>query len=485
LPDGNPLLAHHRPFPISFSKAKNLEVNMVKQYDALVVGSGTAGQSAAYALQKNGLTVGMVEHSQRPGGTCALSGCQAKKWFYEGVETVARSRHLSGIGITCPASASWLELRDAKNRFTARVPEDTVKGLEKNGIDFIGGRARFTDRNSISVDQRRLSASFIVLATGAVPMRLPIDGAQLMITSSELMELGRLPRRIVFIGGGFISFEFAHFAAHLGTADTRCTILEAGPRPLGSFDQEMVALLTDASAMEGIDIHCNVDITTIAKTGHTFTVTTKDGRRFESDLVVHGAGRSADIDDLDLDRAGVERSPRGITVDGKMATTNPQVYAVGDCAATVQLARVADAEAQVAAADILRRLDNRQPEASMDYTAVPSVLFTYPQYGMVGATEEGLNDQGVDYDKSFAKNLTWPTYQRVGMKSAAYKLLTGKDGMLLGAHVLSDNASGLITTCTLAMRNRISVADLYRQSIMTPYPSRESDIIYMLKPLIA
>jgi glutathione reductase (NADPH) len=457
---------------------------MSKQYDALVIGSGTAGQTAAHELNRNGLTVGMVEHSQRPGGTCALRGCQAKKWFYEGVETVARSRHLSGIGITSPALASWLELRNAKNRFTARVPDNTINGLKKAGIDFIRGRAHFTDRNSISVGHQQLSARFIVLATGAAPMRLPLKGAQFIVTSSEFMELDRLPRRIIFIGGGFISFEFAHFAVRLGPPHTQCTILEARPRPLAPFDTEMVELLTEASAAEGIDIHCNADITTIKKTGPTFTVTTRDGDLFESDLVVHGAGRSADIDDLNLKKAVVESAQGGITVDEKMATTNPHIYAVGDCAATVQLARVADAEAQVAAANIVSCLEGTQNEASMDYTAVPSVLFTYPQYGMVGTTEEALKERGVAYRKSFGKNLTWPTYKRVGLKSAAYKLLADEDGKLLGAHVLSDSATGLISTCTLAMVNRISVDDLYRQSTMTPYPSRESDIIYMLKPLI-
>ena len=238
---------------------------MSKQYDALVIGSGTAGQTAAYELNRNGLSVGMVEHSQQPGGTCALSGCQAKKWFYEGVETVARSRHLSGIGITSAAVASWLELRDAKNRFTSRVPDNTVNGLKQAGIDLIWGRARFTDRHAISVDHQQLTARFIVLATGAVPMQLPIDGVQHMVTSSEYLELDRLPRRIIFIGGGFISFEFAHFAVRLGPTDTRCTILEAGPRPLGPFDGEMVGLLTEASAPEGIEILCDVNITSDRK----------------------------------------------------------------------------------------------------------------------------------------------------------------------------------------------------------------------------
>ena len=457
---------------------------MRKAYDVLIIGSGTAGQAAASALNNSGLTVGMVEHSDRPGGTCALSGCQAKKWFYEGAAIIARSRHLEGIGITSPAIASWPQLREAKNRFTERVPDETVEGFKNAGIEFIRGRARFMGQQTIAVDAQQIAARFIVIATGAIPMPLPIDGIDHAIDSKTFLELDDLPARIVFIGGGFISFEFAHFAVRLGPPDTRCTILEAGPRPLGPFDEEMVDLLTKASAAEGIETHCNVAITRIAKIGRAYTVATQDGRRFEADLVVNGAGRAPDIDELDLARAGVEYSRRGIAVDGQMTTTNPQVYAVGDCAATIQLARVGDAEAHVAAETIASRHYGGQSEASMDYRVVPAVLFTYPQYGMVGKTEQALKDKAAAYERSFAKELDWPTYKRAGMRSAAYKLLVDKHGQLLGAHILSDNAAGLINTFTLAMTNRIAVDDLYRQSVMAPYPSRESDIIYILKPLL-
>ena len=418
---------------------------MFSQYDALVIGSGTAGQTAAHELNRNGLRVGMVEHSDRPGGTCALRGCQAKKWFYEAAETVARSRHLSGLGITTPASADWLDLRDAKNRFTDRVPANTVNGMKEAGIDFITGRARFVDHRTIAVDHQRLSARFIVIATGAVPMALPLEGAQWMITSTEFLELERLPRRIVFIGGGFISFEFAHYAARLGPAATRCTILEAGPRPLLPFDEEMVALLTEASAAEGIDIQSRAAVTAIEKHEGTFIVVTESGSRYECDLTVHGAGRAPDIEELDLERAGIQYERRGILVNETMRTTNADVYAVGDCAATVQLARVADAEAQVAAANIVGRHGNRDTRATMDYSAVPALLFTYPQYGMVGATEQALAGDGLAYRKSFGRELSWPTYRRVGLKSAAYKILAGDDGIVLGAHILSDNATGLIS----------------------------------------
>jgi glutathione reductase (NADPH) len=167
-----------------------------------------------------------------------------------------------------------------------------------------------------------------------------------------------------------------------------------------------------------------------------------------------------------------------------MMTTNPHVYAVGDCAATIQLARVADYEAKVAAANILQRLDDRFPSAATDYSAVPSLLFTYPQYGMVGATERDLEKNGIVFKKSYAKELNWPTYQRIGMNHGAFKLLAGDNGLLLGAHILSDYAAGLINTLTLTMANRIPLETLYRQSTLTPYPTRESDLIYMLKPLI-
>ena len=458
---------------------------MSKTYDVLVIGTGTAGQTAAYALNEKGLTVAMVEHSGSPGGTCALSGCQAKKWFYEGAETVARSRHLERIGIISPAVASWPQLRDAKNRFTEKVPGGTVSGLKDAGIDLITGRGRFVDQQTIAVDQQTFSARFIILATGATPMALPIRGIEHVIDSSAFLELDDLPKRIIFIGGGFISFEFAHFAARLGLPDTRCTILEAGPRPLGPFDAQMVGLLADASADEGIDIHNDVTITGIQQTDGGFAVSTKSGQSFEADLVVHGAGRSPDIDALDLDRAGIDHGIKGIKVDSHMQTTNSTVYAIGDCADAIQLARVADAEAQVAADNIVSRHNGKAQAATMDYSVVPAVLFTYPQYGMVGKTEQAIEDEGVAYRKSTASRLSWPTYRRLGLRSAAYKILVDPQGLVLGAHILSDNATGLVNTFALAMKNRIGVNDLYHQSVVSPYPSRESDILYMLRPLLS
>ncbi len=314
-------------------------------------------------------------------------------------------------------------------------------------------------------------------------MPLDMPGSKHLMFSTEFLELESLPGRILFVGGGFIAFEFAHFAARLGPANSHPVILEAGDRPLGPFDAEMVDLLVQASREVNIDVIPGVQIVAIEKNAAGFSVKTRSGPSYEADLVVHGAGRTPNIEMLDLDAGGVAFSRRGIMVNAHMMTSNPRVYAVGDCADSVQLARVADFEGHTAASNILAHFD-RGKQATIDYQAVPAVLFTCPQYAMVGKIEAALQNEGIAYRKSFGKNLRWPTYKRIGLIHAAYKILVSADGHFLGAHFLSDNASGLINTIRLAMINGITAEKLYQQSIMSPYPSRESDLIYMLKPLL-
>jgi len=453
-------------------------------YDVIIVGSGTSGQTAAFDLSEKGVRVAVVEKSDRPGGTCALAGCQPKKWFYEAAEAIAKARHLEGNGIVAAPEGNWAQVLEQKRQFTDSIPEGTIKNLQTAGIDFVAGTATFADEKTLSVNGKRLEAKFFVLATGAQPMQLPIDGIEHVITSDDFLNLDELPPFICFIGGGFISFEFAHFAARLGSRGQRAVILEVSDRPLGPFDAEMVELLVQASRGEDIDVKTGVDIETIEKHGKGFLVRTAQGDSLETGLVVHGAGRVPDIKALGLNVAGIQYSQRGIIVDQTLRTSNRRIFAVGDCAATIQLARVADKEAHVAAENILAELNMGQ-NSTMDYDTVPAILFTYPQLGMVGQTEDSLKQDGQTYHKSFAKNLSWPTYKRVGLKHAAYKILTDAHKKILGAHILSDQTSGLINTIKQAMLHETTVDELYQQTIVSPYPTRESDLSYMLKPLLS
>lgn len=456
----------------------------MENFDVVIIGAGTGGQTAAHDLAAEGLSVAVADQSERPGGICALAGCQAKKFFYEVAEVMARSRHLSEKGLPEPPRADWGAVQAHKRKFTDGVPERTRQQLKAAGITFFQEPAVFTDDSTLRIGDRPVQARYYVIATGARPMDLPFAGNQFLTTSDMFLDLAQLPERLVFVGGGFISFEFAHFAARLGGPKTAITVLEAAERPLGPFDGEMVELLCAASAEAGITIRSGVRVEAVEKAGPEFTVHLASKEIITADMVVHGAGRAPRIEGLNLEAAGIKSSRRGIEVDAFMRTTNPRVFAVGDCAATIQLARVADAEAHTAATAISNELNATGSSPPIEYNATPFLLFTYPQYGMVGRTEADLKTTGIQYYKSHDRNLGFPTYRRVGMKHAAYKILVDKDNCFLGAHILSDNASGILNTIHLAMENDIPADVLYRQHVMSPYPSRESDLLYMLTPFV-
>ncbi len=455
----------------------------MEKFDVIVIGTGTAGQTAAYDLAAEGYRVAIAENSPTPGGVCALRGCQAKKWFYETMEMVARCHHLLGKGITKPPGFSWEQVQKEKTRFTSKIPEGTVSGLKGSDITYLQGRARFLDAVTLRIGHTDYNTRYVMIAAGAVPAKLPIDGAEHLITSDDFLDLTSLPLRIAFIGGGFISFEFAHFAARLGSRNQNIHILEAGDRPLGPFDQDMVTQLVRASEADGIQVRTGISVTSVTKNSNEYTVNFTSGPPLVVDQVVNCAGRIPDIEPLSLDTAGIESSRKGIDVTPAMQTSIPHIFAIGDCANTVMLARVADMEAHVAARAVMA-LENGTDLPAMDYTAVPAVLFTYPQLGMVGKTEARLQQENISYWKSHETDVSWPTYRRIGMKHAAYKILVDQQGRILGAHFLGDNTTGLVNACKQAMIDRTSVIKLRDDHIMAPYPSRESDILYMLDPLI-
>ena len=455
----------------------------MNKFDVIVIGTGTAGQTAAFDLATDGLRVGIIEKSDMPGGVCALRGCQAKKWFYEVTELVARCRHLQDIGVAVPPLVDWRQILQEKNKFTSGIPANTVNNIKGHGIEFIPGKATFIDQGTISVNDALFSASAFIVATGARPRDLPIKGHEHTITSDDFLELPSLPRRIAFIGGGFISFELSHFAARLGSESGSIHILEAGERVLSAFDKEMVQQLVEASAADGIQVHTNVSVVSVQKNDSDYSIAFESGDDLTVDLVVNAAGRVPNIESLNLQDANVAFSPKGITVDKNMRTSNDNIYAVGDCVEAVQLARVADMEAHVAARTIISAKEG-VTVSGIDYTTVPTVLFTYPQLGKLGQTEEQLKEKEATYWKSDEKNLGWPTYRRVGLKHAAYKILVDENDLILGVHLLSDNTTGLLNTFKHAMLSKTPVHELYEDSILTPYPSRESDILYMLSPFV-
>jgi glutathione reductase (NADPH) len=304
---------------------------------------------------------------------------------------------------------------------------------------------------------------------------LGIPGEEFLTTSTEFLELESAPSRIAFVGGGFIAFEFAHIAKRAGA--TEVTILQRGKRPLVQFDPDLVEIQVQRSRDLGIDIRCETCVESIVKDGDELRVecATPQGREtIVCDLVVHGAGRVANIDALNLDTAGVEVGQRGIRVNEFMRSiSNPAVFAAGDCADTEapNLTPVSANEARIAAKNLLAGRDDRR----VKYPPIPSVVFTLPSVARVGLLEEQARQQGLDFDVNFQKTDHWYSSMRVGERYSAYKVLVEKGtGKILGAHVIGPGAEEQINLFAMAMGAGLSANHL--KAVIFAYPSYASDL---------
>jgi glutathione reductase (NADPH) len=449
---------------------------MAKQFDLIVIGTGSGGSTAAGKCAKAGWKVAQID--SRPfGGTCALRGCDPKKVLVGAAELIDWNRRMKGHGISSTTEIDWQELREFKRTFTEPVPENREKGMEKIGITPIQGRASFVDEETIEVNGETLNAKNFVIAAGAKPAPIPIDGFEHLTTSTEFLELEELPETIVFVGGGFISFEFAHIAARAGS---KVHIVHRGERPLENFEADIVDILLKKTEELGIRVHLNSEVQSVAQADSGFTVTAKtdiETQNITGDLVVHGAGRIPHIDDMNLERGNIERTTKGIIVnDFLQSPSNPRVYAAGDAADTngLPLTPVAGFESHIVASNLL---DGNHREA--EYPAQPTVVFTVPPLAMVGLTEQQAHNIGYDIKVNFKKTDEWYSYRRTNESPAAFKTIINKEnGQILGAHVLGSKSEEIINLFAMAMNQNLKATAL--KKMVYAYPSHASDIPYMI-----
>lgn len=258
--------------------------------------------------------------------------------------------------------------------------------MKKQSITPFHGRAKFINEQTIEVNDEILNANHILIAAGAKPVPLPIDGFDHLTTSTEFLELDDLPDKLIFVGGGYISFEFAFIAALAGA---QVEILHRGKRPLEGFDVDLVNVLLEKTEELNIKVQLNTEVESIPNERNSYTVKTSqkgNTKRFTGNLVVHGAGRVPDIDDMQLKEDNVERTKEGITVNEYLqSNSNPNVYAAGDAvdSSGLPLTPVAGYESHIVASNLL---DGNHRKAQ--YPAQPTVVFTVPPLAMVGLTEQ-------------------------------------------------------------------------------------------------
>ncbi|WP_312651924.1 NAD(P)/FAD-dependent oxidoreductase [Proteiniclasticum sp.] len=449
----------------------------MKKYDLIVIGTGAAGSSAAYRCREAGLSVAVIDRLPY-GGTCALRGCDPKKVLVGASEIVDRIHRMKGLGMEEGSKVNWNELMKFKRTFIEGVPESHVEAYHKAGIDTYHGEASLTGENTILLDGSEFSFKHLLIASGARPAPLDIEGEEHVLFSDDFLELDQLPEKIVFIGGGFISFEFAHIAALSGS---EVHILHRNENPLKNFDQELVKLLIKRSEEIGIKVHLNTVPEVIEKSDGKVIVHGKQNRReidIVCDEVFHGAGRIPDIDRLDLGNGNIAYTKRGITVNEYLQSeSNNSVYASGDVSASggLPLTPVAGRESGIAADNIIHGNRSR-----IDYELVPSIVFTQPKLAIIGLTEEKAAKKGIDFEVVRFETKEWYTNRRTNEAYAMTKLVMDKStGKIIGVHILGSNADELINYFSLIMKFDLPY-DEVRKTIFA-YPSSASDLSYFLK----
>tara|TARA_R110002096_G_scaffold364311_2_gene557399 strand:- start:8081 stop:9430 length:1350 start_codon:yes stop_codon:yes gene_type:complete len=446
-------------------------------FDLIVLGAGTAATSTANKCASEGWSVAIVDELPY-GGTCALRGCDPKKMLRRGAELIDAVNLMRGKGVEADnLRINWQDLMAFKRTFTDKMPERVECNLTRNEVATYHGTARFIKESTIDVDGRELTGRYVLIATGAEPRRLQVPGAEHLTDSTGFLELETLPERILFVGGGFISFEFAHIAARAGS---RVHIIDHGERPLKAFDPDLVDKLVQRTRGLGIEVVPAADLRSIERTEDGYTVvadTDASERSWAVDLVVHGAGRVAALDRLDLATAGVEYGDRGVHVNEFLqSVSNPAVYAAGDASDTDgwPLTPVSFLEGRVAAANILKG-NNR----TADYRGVPSVVFTIPELTRVGLLESEAKERGLDYRVKHIDTGGWYSNLRVGEDCAGVKvLIDDASDEILGAHLLGPETAEVVNLFGLAIRLGLKTRDL--KTMVSAYPTVGSDFGAML-----
>jgi glutathione reductase (NADPH) len=448
---------------------------MDKRFDLVVVGTGVTA-AVASRCREAGWTVAVAD--SRPfGGTCALRGCLPKKILVGAAEAVHHARDMATIGVPAARlTIDWPALMRFKRSLIDPTPERTEQAWAKMGVEQVHGRARFVDSTTLAVGDDRLIGRRLVIAAGAMPAPLKFPGADRLVTSEDFLNLDRMPARIVFVGGGYISFEFAHVAARAG-ADV--TILHRGARPLEGFDPDLVDLLVRRTRELGIRVELDTEVLGVEPDAGGLVVRGRQHgteRRFEADMAVHGAGRVPELDDLDLDRAGVKREKRGVIVNEYLQSiSNPAVYAGGDAAASgPQLTPKADHDAGVLTTNLLE--GNRR---AVNYEGIASAVFSIPPLASAGLTESAARAAGLKFRSTWQDTAGWYNTRRVGETASGFKMLIEEGtGRILGAHLLGPNAAEVINLFAVAIRLRIPADDL--KQVIFAYPTSGSDIRFML-----
>lgn len=431
----------------------------------LIIGAGPGGYECAVRAAKAGLDVHIADRADHVGGTCLNEGCIPTKCLCHSAETLEAARAATALGIQADCSSfSLTQAMAHKDQVTASLQTGIHTLLSTPGITFHAAEARFAPNNphKVYLGEEELQADYVFIATGSLPKFLPIPGAHTpgVLTSTELLQLTEVPARLCIIGGGVIGLEFASIFRSFGS---EVTVIEYCKEILPNFDTDIAKRLRTSLKKRGITFITGAPVTAIhadetrngeLHVSYEYRNAVKD---LLADKVLMAVGRGPNLDSLNLVDAGIDFTPRGITVDAHFQTSQPGIYAVGDINGICQLAHAATFQSYHALAHILGEVE--QDTTPLDL--IPAAVFTTPEAAMVGLTEEAA--RAAHSDIKVGKSYYRANGRALTMDAAGdglVKLIATPTGELLGAHILGTHAAELIHELTLVIRLKGTVNDL-------------------------
>ena len=437
-----------------------------EQLDLIVIGGGPGGYVAAIRAAQLGMKVACIEKRETLGGTCLNVGCIPSKALLESSERYKQATdELAGHGVK--VSGVKLDLATMMSR-KDKVVETVTRGvaglLKKNKVAHHTGVGRIVGPNEVEVTPakgkaERLSAKRILIATGSDSIALPnipFDGKQI-ISSTEALGLGKVPKHLIVIGGGVIGLELGSVWRRLGA---EVTVVEMLPKLLGPLDQQITTQAQRLFAKQGLTFHLDTRVTGVERNGGQVSVAaqTKSGETLslKGDTLLVAVGRRPYTEGLGLDEAGVKLDDRGrVAVDADFRTNVPSIYAVGDVIAGPMLAHKAMDEA---VACVERMAGHR---SHITYEAIPWIVYTWPEIAWVGYGEEELKQQGREYRAGSFPFMATPRAKAMGETDGMVKILAdAKTDRLLGVLIIGPWASEMIAEAALAMEFGASAEDL-------------------------
>ncbi|EIF36059.1 glutathione-disulfide reductase [Streptococcus sp. SK643] len=443
----------------------------MREYDIIAIGGGSGGIATMNRAGEHGAKAAVIEE-KKLGGTCVNVGCVPKKIMWYGAQ-IAETFHQFGEDYgfkTTDLNFDFATLRRNREAYIDRARSSYDGSFKRNGVDLIEGHAEFIDSHTVSVNGELIRAKHIVIATGAHPSIPTIPGAELGGSSDDVFAWEELPESVAILGAGYIAVELAGV---LHTFGVKTDLFVRRDRPLRGFDSYIVEGLVKEMERTNLPLHTHKVPIKLEKSAEGITIHFEDGTNHTASQVIWATGRRPNVQGLQLEKAGVTLNERGfIKVDEFQNTVVEGIYALGDVTGEKELTPVAIKAGRI----LSERLFNGKTEAKMDYSTIPTVVFSHPAIGTVGLTEEeAIKEYGQDqikvYKSSFASMYSAVTNNR---QESRFKLITaGPEEKVVGLHGIGYGVDEMIQGFAVAIKMGATKADFDATVAIHPTASEE------------